>query len=237
MNDPAADVPLRFDDRAIYVPAADALVLADVHFGRAVASNVDAPIDEEGDACERLGHLLERWRPETVVIAGDLLHSFATVPRGVESAVSRFVDRIDASGASVVVTPGNHDLLLESVFSGTTAAAHRLADGDTLVCHGHELPEPDADRYIVGHDHPVLSVNGRTHPCFLYGPDGYGDAAILVLPSFTRLAPGLTINRTRADGFLSPLVTEIDDWFPVIRDVGGDETLWFPPLGRARGLL
>jgi uncharacterized protein len=237
MAEPAVDVPVRFDDRAVYVPAADALVLADVHFGRAAASNVDVPIDEVGDVRERLDRLLERWRPEAVVIAGDLIHSFSTVPRGVERAVSRFVDRIEASGASVVVTPGNHDPMLDAVFSGTTTATHRLRDGDTVVCHGHELPEPGADRYVIGHDHPVLSVNGRTHPCFLYGPDGYADAAVLVLPSFTRLAPGVTVNRTRGDGFLSPLVTEIDDWYPIVRDVDADETLWFPPLGQARRLL
>ncbi|WP_306056737.1 metallophosphoesterase [Natronococcus wangiae] len=237
MSESAVDVPFTLTDRAVYVPDADALVLADVHFGRAAASSVDAPVDDGGDVCDRLGELLAAWQPEAVVVAGDLLHSFSRIPRGVERAVVRFVDRVEAAGASLVVTPGNHDTMLEAVFSGETAPEYRLADGETVVCHGHEPPSADADRYVVGHDHPALSIDGRKLPCFLYGPDSYEGASVLVLPAFTRLAAGATVNRMRARDFQSPLVTDADACYPAVRDAASDETLWFPPLGRSRRLL
>jgi hypothetical protein len=236
MTDPAVD-GVALLDRAVYLSNADALVLADVHFGRAASSNVDAPVDEDGDVCERLETLLAARRPETVVVAGDLLHSFSRVPRGVERSVARFVDRIEDAGASLVVTPGNHDTMLEDVFSGTAVDEHRLADGETVVCHGHEPPRTTAERYVVGHDHPALSIDGRKLPCFLYAPESYDGADVLVLPAFTRLASGMTDNRARTGDFQSPLVTDVDAAYPAVRDAAADETLWFPPLGESRRLL
>lgn len=237
MSAPLVDVPFSLSERAVYVSDADALVLADVHFGRAAASSVNAPIDDGSDACERLDGLLARWNPETVVVAGDLLHSFSRVPRGVERAVTRFADRIETAGASLVIAPGNHDTMLESVFSGETVPEYRLGDGRTVVCHGHEPPETDAGQYIIGHDHPALSIDGRKRPCFLYEPGRDDEADVLVLPAFTRLAAGVTVNEMRSRDFQSPLITNIDACYPAVRDSKSDETLWFPPLGASRRLL
>lgn len=237
MSRSAVDVPVTLVDRAVYVPNADALVVADIHFGRAVASSVDAPIDEECDVCDRLEELLAVCRPETVVVAGDLLHSFSRVPRGVEEEVSRLVDHVETSGASLVVTPGNHDTMLEAVFSGETTPAYRLADGQTVVCHGHEVPDTTADRYVIGHDHPALSIDGRKLPCFLYGPAPDGEANVLVLPAFTRIARGATVNGMQSRDFQSPLVADIGAFHPAVRDRSSEETLWFPPLAELRRLL
>lgn len=237
MSQPAVGLSVSLSDRAVYVPGADALVLADIHFGRAAASSVDAPVDDGGDVCERLAELLSRWNPETVVVAGDLLHSFSRVPHGVDRAVARFVDHVETSGASLVVTPGNHDTMLDAVFSGETTPEYQLADETTVVCHGHEQPETDADRYIIGHDHPALSVDGRKLPCFLYGPTQDGDAHVLMIPAFTRLAAGMTVNEMRTQDFQSPLIADIDAFYPAVKDTASDEVLWFPPLGQSRHLL
>ncbi|WP_254767731.1 metallophosphoesterase [Salinilacihabitans rarus] len=231
------DVPFDLLDRAAYIPESDALVLADLHLGRAAASDVEAPIDDGGDALARLDALLGRVDPGTVVVAGDLLHSFSTVPRGVERDLAALEERVADAGASLVVTPGNHDALLDRIYDGETAAERRLADGETVVVHGHERPESDAARYVIGHDHPALSVDGRKLPCFLYGPGVYEGADVLVLPAFTRLAPGATVNGMAGRDFGSPLIDDADAFHPAIRDEEGDETLWFPPLGECRRLL
>ncbi|WP_255170235.1 metallophosphoesterase [Natrononativus amylolyticus] len=233
----ADPVPFEFLERALYLPAAEGLVLADVHLGRAAASNVDAPLDDARDVRERLEGLLERTTPETVVIAGDLLHSFSHVPRGVEAEVCDLEATVADAGARLVVTPGNHDTMLESVFDGEATPECRLSDGETVVCHGHEAPSLDAERYVVGHDHPALSVDGRKLPCLLYGPDAYRGADVVMLPSFTRLAGGATVNGMRSGDFQTPLADGVGDWHPAIRDESAGETLWFPPLGECRRLL
>lgn len=258
---PPAAPPLSFAERAVYLPEAATLVLADCHLGRGEASAVDAPIDAADDAVSRLEELLDRFEPDTVVIAGDLLHSFSWVPRGVRKTVDALETAVDDAGAGLVCTPGNHDSMIEEVFDGATADAVALADGETVVCHGHEepgeivdaaeridAPESDAETdgspslYVIGHDHPALSVDGRKRPCFLYAPESYRtgrgtDAAVLALPAFSRLARGTTINTRRARDFQSPLVTDVDGAYPVVRDAAGGETLWFPPLGDCRRAL
>ena len=231
------DVPFSPLERAAYVPPADALLVADLHLGRAEASNVDAPIDDGADARDRLAALLERTDAATVVVAGDLLHSFDRVPHAVARDLDALESAVDDAGADLVVTPGNHDTMLESAFDGETAAEYRLADGETVVCHGHEEPAADAQRYVIGHDHPALSIDGRKRPCFLYGPGVYDGADVLVLPAFTRLAGGATVNGMRARDFQSPLVTDADAFYPAVRDPEREETLWFPPLGKCRRLL
>ncbi|QSW98386.1 metallophosphoesterase [Haloterrigena alkaliphila] len=231
------DLPVAPLERALFVPAADALVVADVHLGRAADSNVDAPIDDGRDVRERLASLLGRTDPETVVVAGDLLHSFQRVPRGVRRDLEALAECVADAGADLRVTPGNHDTMLADVFDGETAADYRLADGETVVCHGHERPDKSASRYVIGHDHPALSVEGRKLPCFLYGPGVYEGADVIVCPCFTTLAAGATVNGMRARDFQSPLVTDADAFHPAVWDDSSEEVLWFPPLGECRRLL
>ncbi|MFC4544316.1 metallophosphoesterase [Halosolutus amylolyticus] len=234
------DVPFSIHERAVVVPAAEALVLADVHLGRGAASSVDAPIDDGADVVARLEDALAATTPETVVVAGDLLHSFSRLPHGVEDDLSRLRAAVDRAGASLVVARGNHDTMLDPVFDGDPVDEYRLeskSDGATIVCHGHERPDGDADRYVIGHDHPAISIDGRKRPCFLYGPGAYEGSDVLVLPAFTRLARGATVNGMFASDFQSPLVTDPDAFYPAVWDDANDEPLWFPPLGECRRLL
>ena len=142
------------------------------------------------------------------------------------------------AGARMVVTPGNHDSMLTTLWDGPAPAEHRLDDG-TVVLHGHEAPEADASLYIVGPDHPTIEIEGQRRPCYLHGPTaaGPGEAIVLMVPSFTRLAAGVAVNEMRTGAFQSPLVTEADLLRPLVRDEPADETLAFPPLGRFRELL
>ncbi|MFA9501739.1 metallophosphoesterase [Natrinema sp. H-ect1] len=231
------DVPFAVHDRSIFLPTTETLVLADVHLGKAADSSVDAPIDDGADVRDRLAAVLEATAPATVVVAGDLLHSFSRLPRGLERDLEAVVATVADAGAELVVTPGNHDTMLEEVFSGRIVPEYRPDGGETVICHGHEQPATTAERYVVGHDHPALSVEGRKLPCLLYGPDCYEGADVIVLPAFTRLAAGATVNGMRGRDFQSPLVRDPDAFHPAVRDAATDEVLWFPPLGRCRRLL
>ncbi|AGB36443.1 metallophosphoesterase [Natronococcus occultus] len=236
----AVDVPFELDDRAVYFPRAETLVLADVHLGRAASSPVEAPLGEATDVAERLEALLAARNPETVVIAGDLLHSFSRIPRGVERSLAELVDRVEDAGASLAVTPGNHDAMLASAFDGETASSYRLADEETVVCHGHERPSgatTGTSRYVLGHEHPAIEIDGRKRPCFLYAPPTADRAGVLVLPAFTRLADGRTINRLRSTDLHSPLIENLEDCYPAVYDDSSGEALWFPPLGESRRFL
>lgn len=224
-----------FRDRAVYLPGIDTLVLADLHLGKAEASRIEFPVGEGEDLVDRFEALVDRFDPASIVVAGDLLHSFATLPRGVVSSVHAIERTTREAGAEVVVTPGNHDSMLGEVWTGATTPEYRV--GDVVIAHGHEEPEASADCYVVGHDHPTIEIEGRRRPCYLLGDDHYRGAELLVLPSFTRLAHGVRVNGMSTGDFQTPLVRRADALRPIVRDADADETFEFPPLGEFRELL
>jgi putative SbcD/Mre11-related phosphoesterase len=223
-------------ERAVFLPSADTVVVADLHLGRARASDVEFPIDERGEVLDRLDALLAEADPDTVVVAGDLLHSFSSLPHGVREAVDDLRARVSDADAALVVTPGNHDTRLDDAFDGPTASAYELGNG-TIVCHGHEAPETTAERYVIGHDHPAIEIEGRRYPCALYAPDAYRGGAVLALPAFTPLAPGVAVNGASGSDLASPLLADLDSFRPLVRDTDAGETLPFPPLSDLRDHL
>jgi len=238
---------VRFRDRAVVL--GDTLVLADLHVGKAAASNVDLPLGERDHLVERIEALLDRYEPAEVVFAGDLLHSFDRVVTVAEETITALKRVVRDAGARPVVTPGNHDTMLDVVWQGPTGHEYVLdgtsADGEepdggtTVVCHGHHEPASDADRYVVGHDHPTITIEGRKWHCYLYAQDAYEGADVLVLPAFSHLIEGVSINR-RYGGTAStnsPLIRDLDQFRPVVWDENADEVREFPPLGEFRRLL
>lgn len=225
----------RYRDRAVHFPEAETLVVADLHLGRDAASNVEVRLGEHEDVTGRFESLLERYNPDEAVIAGDLLHAFSRLPRGVLESVTQLKQAARSTGTRLVVTPGNHDGMLDEVWEGPMVDEYRV--GDWVICHGHEEPEAEAAGYVIGHDHPTIEIEGQRRPCFLHGKDVYRNADILVLPAFTPLAPGVGVNHMSAVDFQSPLITDADVLCPIVRDETADETLTFPPLGEFRRLL
>lgn len=221
-------------DRATYLPGTDALVLADLHLGRGRTANVELPLPEREPIQSRLADLLETFGPDTVVFAGDVCHSFSTVPEGVVETFERLHGQVEAAGATLVVVRGNHDVMLDSLVDPVPET--RLRDG-TVVHHGHERPDADAERYVVGHDHPAIEIEGVRHPCFLWGEGTYRGRDVLVVPAFTELAAGRVINELRGRDMQSPLLADLGVFRPVIRDGVRGETLVFPALGGFRKFL
>jgi len=238
-------------DRSVYLPDADALVCADLHVGRDRSSNVELPLGESDDLLDRIDDLLETFEPSEFVVAGDVLHSFDRVPRGVATTFGRIADAVADAGAEFAVATGNHDTMLDSVIgsdaddrvageladAATVEDEYRLSGIDAVVLHGHERPDADADLYVCGHDHPAIRIEGKRHPCYLFGEGVRGGADVLMLPAFNRLAPGTLVNRARSDGFQSPLLDRSGSFRPVVRDDDAAETFWFPPLDELRSML
>lgn len=220
-----ADV--EYAERAAYLPDADALVLADLHVGRDATSPVELPLGERADLRRRLGDLLDRFSPATVVLAGDVLHSFDSLPDGVADTVADLEAAVADAGADLIVTPGNHDTVLDAATDAERTDEHALADG-TVVCHGHQTPDTPADRYLVGHEHPAIVLEGRKHPCFLVTDTGPNGASLVVLPAFSRLARGTVVNRMSTRDCLSPAIPDLGSCRPVV--VSDGEALEFPPL-------
>lgn len=223
-------------DRAVYLAAADTLVVADLHLGMASASAVEAPLDEGAAMVDQLGPLIDRFEPGTVVLAGDVLHAFGSVPRSARATLDALDRLIATADASLVLLAGNHDAQLAALADEPPADAHLLSDG-TVVCHGHERPPEAGRRYVVGHDHPVIEIEGRRRPCFLHGPAAFDGADVLALPAFNPAVRGTTINALTDGDPLSPFLAEVTRFHPVVWDAGSPEPLVFPALADLRSYL
>ena len=229
-----------FAERAAFFPGHDALVVADLHVGRGEASAVSFPVGEREDLLTRLDGLLSRFDPERVVVAGDVVHTFSAVSERSRESLAALRDACEERGAAVELAAGNHDTALESAWDGPIREAVVLDADDaprTVVSHGHEPPSIAAERYVIGHVHPTIEIEGDRRPCFLHGEGVYRGADLLIMPAFTRLAPGVAVNEMRTDAFDSPLVMDADRLAPIVFDPGRREPLRFPPLGAFRELL
>lgn len=233
---PATAADLRFHDRAVYLDSADAVVVADLHIGRESSAQVEAPLAAADEIRDRVASLREHFSPETVVFAGDVLHSFGELSTTARRTVEGLYTDCADDGVETVALAGNHDTRLADCWPEAVDDAVRLADG-TVVCHGHEEPEKAGERYLIGHDHPALSIEGVRQPCYLFGASQYRDGDLLVLPAFTRWAGGVECNRRRASDLQSPLVRDLASMQPVVWDGDGEEALWFPRLESVRKQL
>lgn len=227
---------IRFRDRAVYLSTTETMVVSDLHIGREAVSNAAVPLGESADLLERLAELRTVFEPTNIVFAGDLLDSFSTLPHTVDRTVDELYRQCVDDGVKPVAIEGNHDRLLETVWPTTVESAIKLDDG-TVICHGHEEPDLCGERYLIGHDHPAITIEGLKRPCLCVDPTGYRGAELVVLPAFTRLAGGVELNHRRADSLLSPLVTSTASLRPVVWDADRETVLEFPPLGEFRRLL
>jgi putative SbcD/Mre11-related phosphoesterase len=221
-------------DRSAYYADQDVLVLADLHLGRDRTSAVELPVGERDDIHDRLKTLLETSRPAWVVLAGDVLHSFDRVPTGPSGTLDSITDLVETAGAELVVLKGNHDTMLQSLLDAPLETQYRL-DEATVVTHGHVAPTTTAERYVIGHEHPAIRIEGQRYPCALDCHDQYEGTAVFVLPAFTRLARGTLVNDLDAAESVSPLLTDLDTCRPIVRLE--DKPLRFPPLAEFRDLL
>jgi putative SbcD/Mre11-related phosphoesterase len=228
---------ITYHQRAAFLPTTATLVVADLHVGRGEASNVTLPLGEREDLVNRLRTLVDETTPERVVFAGDVLHRFDRPTERARETVEALVAVCCDADARPVFVRGNHDTALESIREDVEAAVVVESDPRTVVCHGHEPPQFDADRYLIGHDHPAITIEGKRHPCVLHVPDAYDGADVVMLPAFSRLAAGVAVNDARGDDLQSPLIDSLGDARPIVYDSEDGEPLTFPPLPAFRRLL
>ncbi len=171
-------------ERAAFLPQHQALLVADVHIGKAQSFRrlgVPVPGGTTAATLQRLSQAIARTGARHVVFLGDLLHSARSAAPQTWGQVAAW--RGQHAALELTLVRGNHDL-----HAGDPPAAwgiHCLGGplplgGLTLAHH----PEPLAGRYVVaGHTHPAVVLRGAGPgrlrlPCFHFGPQ------VAVLPAF-----------------------------------------------------
>lgn len=213
---------------ALWLREEGAVAISDLHLGFEAAlaeQGVSIPRFQRREVLARLARLLDRYEPETLVIAGDFKHEFSRnlTDEWVEiKQVLRFIrDRTEP-----VVVRGNHDNFLATILGDLRIPLHDRYDlGGCTFVHGHQDVEA-LGTIVMGHEHPAVKLRdalGATVsvPAFLVAE------RLVVLPAFSPLALGVDV---ASYPYLSPILNRTD--VDVARVIGIDEKEGLLDFGR-----
>jgi len=188
-------------EKAIYLPASDTLVIADLHLGKAMhfrKSGFPVPPQSAERDYLRLNALIEKKQPQHIIVLGDLFHSVHN------SEWNLFCDFVASrSGISFTLIIGNHDILDRRHYD--ELCLHVIEEsmilGDLLLSHEPLQHVPEGKINVTGHIHPGFVLRGRASqrlklPCFYLLPQ------LLILPAFGSLTGLYLLERGNAKVFV-----------------------------------
>lgn len=189
---------LLLPEKAVYWPAEQMLIIADIHFGKAAAFRalgVPVPRGTTSENLAGLDALVAKHGARRVVFLGDFLHARAAHASSTQLAMLAWRQRHLDLGLTLV--RGNHDL-----HAGDPAAALGIelvdephAIGPFAFCHHPDIDTPGYA--LAGHVHPVYVLATRFDalrlPCFVVG------SARMILPSFGAFTGGHAVKPEPGD--------------------------------------
>ena len=139
------------------------LVIADPHLGWEMAlqeKGIHVP-SQTPKLLKKLVALLSRYKPDSLLILGDVKYTVMTSEPGEWRDIPDFFNEIKKYIAEVGVIRGNHDANLEPMLPEYVKMhqATGVIVGDVGLFHGHKWPSPallQCKTLIMGHLHPVV---------------------------------------------------------------------------------
>jgi DNA ligase-associated metallophosphoesterase len=185
----AGEKLLLLPQKALYWPARNMLIIADIHFGKAAAfraRGVPVPRGTTTQNLDGLDSLCARHAVDEIVFLGDFLHARAAHATATLAAMQAWRER--NRGLVLTLVRGNHDKHAgdpaASLGIGMVDEPHSV--GPFSFCHHPDIAAPGY--VLAGHVHPVYILSSRLDslrlPCFLIG------ATRMVLPSFGAFTGG-----------------------------------------------
>lgn len=176
---------LLLGERALYWPAGQALLIADLHLGKADVfrrSGIALPAGGTRDDLQRLDALVRTWACRELWILGDILHG----PVHRAAWYRQWLGwRESNPQLEVHVVPGNHDRQLPAAGLEVEVHGESAALGPFLLRHD---PRARAGMHVLaGHLHPQVALPGlgRKLPAF------WLREGMTVLPAFSRFTAGV----------------------------------------------
>jgi len=170
--------------RALWVPEWQALVIADLHFGKVNhfrRAGLPVPLGANVRNAEQLIDLINAWQPKHTYFLGDLFHSFYNDDWEVVGQIIRHF-----RACTFTLVRGNHDVLSEQQYTRHgIVVIEEVRLGNLLLTHVplEHGDVPVAMINISGHVHPAARLVGKgrqslTLPCFWHS------TSQLILPAF-----------------------------------------------------
>lgn len=201
----AGESLLLLPEKAVFWPAQQMLIIADIHFGKAAsfrALGVPVPRGTTTENLAGLDALIERHGARHVVFLGDFLHARAAHASSTQQAMLAW--RRARPDLRLSLVRGNHD---RHAGDPPAALGIELVDephavGPFAFCHHPDLEldletSAGAGYVLAGHVHPAWVLATRFDslrlPCFVVGPQR------MILPSFGSFTGGHVVGREAGD--------------------------------------
>ncbi|MCH5599401.1 ligase-associated DNA damage response endonuclease PdeM [Niabella ginsengisoli] len=168
--------------RAAFWPRKKILFLADMHLGKTSyfrSKGIQIPSSVMSDDLARLTFLIDKYKAESIVVAGDMFH------HNYNSDINIFKQwRETKTDVRFVLVPGNHDKLLGIDYDNLgimVTEEEYILDPFTII---HQPPKSVEQFSISGHIHPGYLMEGRARqslrlPCFII------NERQMILPAFS----------------------------------------------------
>ena len=178
-------------DRALFWPRENALLIADLHLGKADtfrSAGIALPSGGTRHDLRRLDALLRTTSATRLIVLGDMLHASA-VERSWRDAWDEWRDV--HRGMQIDVVAGNHDRALPAL--NLDISIHRNEIEMSPFALRHAPRSGGAAHIVCGHIHPVVRMPGiaRRWPVFVL------DDGVTILPAFSAFTGGFEVTAAR----------------------------------------
>jgi uncharacterized protein len=194
-------------ERCIFWEDKKALILSDLHLGKSGhfrKSGIAVPQGVFKNDLQRLFSQIQHFKPEQLIIVGDLFHSHAN------KEMDMFLKwRNDLGGLNMHLIMGNHDILAKKFYEEANIETSEIHYSENGFCFTHDINDvcdsektdrrQSATYTLSGHVHPGIRISGagkQSHcfPCFYFGKE------YAILPAFSlftgmyKIQPGAADN-------------------------------------------
>ena len=186
---------------ALYWPAAEAVIVADLHFEKGsayAARGVALPPYDTAATLKRLAALIAAYRPKMLISLGDSFHDDYWAARMAAQDRDALLHMV--SDLQVKWVTGNHDPTPPKGLPGAAAELFHMHHDGALVMRHEPVPRHDAAFQageLAGHLHPCgkLRQRGRSlrRRCFI------ADDSRAILPAFGALTGSLNVRDAAFD--------------------------------------
>ncbi|MGC8896477.1 MAG: metallophosphoesterase [Candidatus Bathyarchaeia archaeon] len=140
------------------------LVIVDLHIGWEMAlseKGIHVPM-QTPRLLKKLTDIISAYKPERLLILGDVKHTVATAEMGEWQDIPDFFNELKKQIEEIYVIRGNHDGNLEPLLPENIKiiSATGITLGDVGFFHGHRWPSPTllkCKTLVMGHVHPVVA--------------------------------------------------------------------------------
>ena len=181
-------------ERAVFWPAQQTLLIADLHLGKAAAfrrAGLAIPEGDTADTLERCTQIIKRYAPERLILLGDILHTRL----GADPQLAQHIQRWRAQHATlpIVAIQGNHDRELDALNGVLDCQSEGINEAGLGLFH-HPPEQTMVSAWVAGHWHPVAAIEGAGDrlrlPAFVLTHNKG-----LVLPAFGSLTGGFLVTQ------------------------------------------